>query len=142
MGLTYGIENMSPKPYISRLLALVLVLVIGLMGCSSSSGLTGNYGQDTLTVIETLTTTLDLVKDDPNKAAVESQAKEQINDYISLYRRDKKSGGLRSFTTMQTALNSLAGYYTAYGSRPIPDKLKQRLKQEFKQVQFSLQKGI
>ncbi len=132
MGLTYGIENMSPKPYISRLLALVLVLVIGLMGCSSSSGLTGNYGQDTLTVIETLTTTLDLVKDDPNKAAVESQAKEQINNYISLYRRDKKSGGLRSFTTI----------YTAYGSRPIPDKLKQRLKQEFKQVQFSLQKGI
>jgi photosystem II Psb27 protein len=113
LGLTYGIENMSPKPYISRLLALVLVLVIGLMGCSSSSGLTGNYGQDTLTVIETLTTTLDLVKDDPNKAAVESQAKEQINNYISLYRRDKKSGGLRSFTTMQTALNSLAGYYTA-----------------------------
>jgi photosystem II Psb27 protein len=92
LGLTYGIENMSLKPYISRLLALVLVLVIGLMGCSSSSGLTGNYGQDTLTVIETLTTALDLVKDDPNKAAVESQAKEQINDYISLYRRDKKSG--------------------------------------------------
>jgi len=139
LGLTYGVENMSLKPYISRLLALVLVLVIGLMGCSSSSGLTGNYGQDTLTVIETLTTALDVVKDDPNKAAVESQA---INDYISLYRRDKKSGGLRSFTTMQTALNSLAGYYTAYGSRPIPDKLKQRLKQEFKQVQFSLQKGI
>jgi photosystem II Psb27 protein len=139
LGLTYGVENMSLKPYISRLLALVLVLVIGLMG---SSGLTGNYGQDTLTVIESLTTALDLVKDDPNKAAVESQAKEQINDYISLYRRDKKSGGLRSFTTMQTALNSLAGYYTAYGSRPIPDKLKQRLKQEFKQVQFSLQKGI
>ncbi|MCZ8054257.1 MAG: photosystem II protein Psb27, partial [Microcystis sp. LE19-12.2C] len=26
---------MSLKPYISRLLALVLVLVIGLMGCSS-----------------------------------------------------------------------------------------------------------
>ncbi|MFM6875480.1 MAG: photosystem II protein Psb27, partial [Microcystis panniformis] len=52
---------MSLKPYISRLLALVLVLVIGLMGCSGSSGLTGNYGQDTLTVIETLTTALDLV---------------------------------------------------------------------------------
>jgi len=106
LGLTYGIENMSLKPYISRLLALVLVLVIGLMGCSSSSRLTGNYGQDTLTVIETLTTALDLVKDDPNKAAVESQAKEQINDYISLYRRDKKSGGLRSFVPVPSPTNS------------------------------------
>jgi photosystem II Psb27 protein len=142
LGLTYGIENMSLKPYISRLLALVLVVVIGLMGCSSSTGLTGDYSKDTLTVIETLTTALDLAKDAPNKAEIQSQAKGKINDYISLYRRDKKSGGLRSFTTMQTALNSLAGYYTAYGSRPIPDKLKDRLKQEFKQVQFSLQKGI
>jgi photosystem II Psb27 protein len=142
LGLPIVLKIMSLKPYISRLLALVLVVVIGLMGCSSSSGLTGNYGSDTLTVIETLTTALDLAKDDPNKAAIQSQAKGQINDYISLYRRDKKSGGLRSFTTMQTALNSLAGYYSAYGSRPIPDKLKQRLKQEFKQVQFSLQKGI
>jgi photosystem II Psb27 protein len=43
---------------------------------------------------------------------------------------------------MQTALNSLAGYYTSYGSRPLPEKLKSRLKQEFNQVEFSLQKGI
>jgi len=35
---------------------------------------------------------------------------------------------------MQTALNSLAGYYTSYGNRPIPDKLQKRLTQEFKQV--------
>lgn len=130
------------KKYLSRLLALVLAVSIGLMGCSSASGLSGNYGQDTLQVIETLTKALDLPKNAPDKTEVQSLAKSQINDYIARYRKDKSSGGLRSFTTMQTALNSLAGYYTAYGTRPVPEKLKNRLLQEFKQVQFSLQKGI
>ncbi|GFE69155.1 photosystem II protein Psb27 [Chroococcus sp. FPU101] len=131
---------MNIKSYISRLLALVLVVVIGLVGCSSPSGLSGNYGQDTLTVIGTLTQAIDQPEDAPNKADIQSLARQQINDYISRYRKDTKSGGLRSFTTMQTAVNALAGYYTAYGSRPIPEKLKARLKQEFNIVELSLKK--
>jgi photosystem II Psb27 protein len=133
---------MSLKNYWSRLLALVLVAVIGLTGCNSSTGLTGNYSQDTLTVIETLTTALDLPSDAPDLAAIQTTAREQINDYISRYRRETKSGGLRSFTTMQTAVNSLAGYYTAYGSRPIPEKLKNRLKTEFKQAKVAVERGV
>ena len=127
----------------SRLLALALVAIIGLVGCAGSpSGLTGNYSQDTLKVIETLTTTLDLPEDAPNKTEVQALAREQMKDYISRYRRNSKSGGLRSFTTMQTALNSLAGYYTSYGSRPLPAKLQKRLKQEFKQAVIAVQRGI
>ncbi|MGB5592456.1 MAG: photosystem II protein Psb27 [Crocosphaera sp.] len=131
------------KSTLSRLLALVLVAVISLTGCgNSSTGLSGDYSQDTLKVIETLTTALDLPNDADNKKDVQSLAKEQINDYISRYRRNDKSGGLRSFTTMQTALNSLAAYYTSYGSRPIPEKLKTRLKQEFKQAEIAIKRGI
>ncbi|MEA5508927.1 photosystem II protein Psb27 [Crocosphaera sp. UHCC 0190] len=131
------------KSYLSRLLALILVAVISLTGCANSStGLTGNYSQDTLNVIETLTTALDLPKDADNIKEIQSLAKEQINDYISRYRRNNSSGGLRSFTTMQTALNSLAGYYTSYGSRPIPEKLKTRLKQELKQAEVAVKRGI
>lgn len=133
---------MSIKSYLSRLFALVLVVVIGLVGCSGPTGLTGNYTQDTLQVIETITTAMNLPNDAPDKTKVQSQARGQINDYISRYRRDSKSGGLRSFTTMQTALNALAGYYTSYGSRPLPEKLTNRLKQEFKQVEISLERGI
>lgn len=133
---------MSFKKYWSGLLALVLVVVIGLTGCSSTTGLTGNYSQDTLTVIETLTTALDLPSDAPDASEVQAKAREQINDYISRYRRESKSGGLRSFTTMQTALNSLAGYYTAYGTRPIPEKLKSRLKTEFKQAAVAVERGV
>lgn len=131
------------KSSLSRLLAVVLVAVISLVGCTSNvSGLSGDYTQDTLTVIETLTTAIDLPDDAENKTELQTLAREQINDYISLYRRDSKSGGLRSFTTMQTALNSLAGYYTSYGSRPLPEKLKNRLAQEFKQAKIAVSRGF
>lgn len=133
---------MGIKSYLSRLLALVLVVVIGLMGCSASpSGLTGNYPQDTLKVIETLSTVIDAPADSANPE-LQTLARQQINDYISRYRRQAESGGLRSFTTMQTALNALAGYYTSYGTRPLPEKLKKRVEQEFKQAKFALDKGI
>lgn len=133
---------MRIKPFLSRLLALVLVVAIGLMGCSASAtGLTGNYRQDTLTVLENLTTTIELPEDAPTKRELQTQARQQINDYVSRYRRDQKVAGLRSFTTMQTALNSLAGHYSAYGSRPLPEKLKERLKQEFGQVELALKRG-
>ncbi len=134
---------MFSKKYLSRLLALVLVVVIGLMGCSSSpSGLTGNYSQDTLAVLENLKTAIDLPDDATNKKEVVTLARAQISDYASRYRRDGKVAGLRSFTTMQTALNALAGYYSSYGNRPLPEKLKKRLTQEFNQVEISLKRGI
>lgn len=134
---------MSLKTFFSRCLALVLVVMIGLMGCSATpGGITGNYADDTLKVIETLTTAINLPSDAENKAEISALAHQQINDYASRYRRDTKRATLRSFTTMQTALNSLAGYYTAYGSRPIPEKLKNRLNDEFKQVEIAIKRGL
>lgn len=130
------------KSYLSRLLALVLAAVIGLAGCSNSTGLTGNFSQDTLAVIETLTAAINSPEDSAGSSDLQVQAREQINDYISRYRRNEKFSGLRSFTTMQTALNSLAGYYTAYGTRPVPEKLKKRLNQEFKQARLAVERGV
>ncbi len=135
---------MGIKNYLSRLFALVLVIVIGLVGfggTASADGLTGNYVEDTSFVLESLTEAIDLPNDAPNRTEVQAQARNQMNDYASRYRRNSKYSGLRSFTTMQTALNSLAGYYTSYGSRPLPEKLKTRLKQEFKQVAIAVQRG-
>lgn len=133
---------MSIKPHISRLFALLLVAVIGLVGCGAGpTGLTGNYSQDTSMVLENLTTAIDLPNDAANKKEVVALARSQMNDYASRYRRNSKVAALRSFTTMQTAVNSLAGFYSSYGIRPIPDKLKKRLKQEFKQVELALKRG-
>jgi photosystem II Psb27 protein len=46
-----------------------------------------------------------------------------------------------SYTTMRTALNSLAAHYAAYPNRPVPDKLKENLDQKFKQVEAALERG-
>ena len=134
---------MFSKKYLSRLLALVLVVAISLMGCTSNpSGLSGNYREDTLAVLENLRTAIDLPDDAANKKEVVTLARRQISDYASRYRRDSKTSGLRSFTTMQTALNAIAGYYSSYGNRPVPEKLRKRLNQEFKQVEISLKRGV
>ncbi|MBD2485220.1 MULTISPECIES: photosystem II protein Psb27 [Planktothrix] len=131
------------KKYISRLLALVLVAAITLVGCGGSpSGLlTGNYPQDTLAVVDSLRTAILLPEDAPNKAEAQGEAREVINEFIARYRRDSSVTTLSSFTTMRTALNALAGHYSSYPNRPIPDKLKQRLEQEFKQVEAAVNRG-
>lgn len=132
------------KRYWSRLLALVLVVFIGLMGCSSTSapgGLSGDYRGDTLAVINTLRVALELPENAPNKAEAQAEARQTINDFAARYRRDNGLSGLNSFTTMRTALNSLAGHYSSYPNRPVPAKLKQRLEQEFKQVEIALKRG-
>lgn len=131
------------KNFLSRIIALALVIVIGLMGCTSNpSGLTGNYGDDTAVVLNNLKTAIELPKDAPNQKEIVTLARQQISDYASRYRRNEKTAGLRSFTTMQTALNALAGYYSSYGVRPLPDKLKKRLRDEFKQVEIALKRGV
>ncbi|NEQ46386.1 MAG: photosystem II protein Psb27 [Leptolyngbya sp. SIOISBB] len=132
------------KQLITRFFALVLVAVIGLAGCSSagvSGKMTGDYKQDTLTVVDDLRTAINIAQDDPNKGAAEVDARNIINDYFSYYRRDRAIDGLSSFTTLRTALNGLAGHYSSYPNRPIPDKLKNRLEQEFKQVEAALKRG-
>ncbi|MUL37667.1 photosystem II protein Psb27 [Gloeocapsopsis sp. AAB1 = 1H9] len=132
------------KRYWSRLLALALVVVIGLMGCSSnafSDGLSGDYRQDTLAVVNTLRNALDLPDDAPEKAEVQTEARQKINEFAARYQRDGSIAGLSSFTTMRTALNSLAGHYSSYPNRPVPAKLKKRLEQEFKQVEMALNRN-
>lgn len=131
------------KRYLSRLLALVLVVVVGLMGCSSSSAtgsLSGDYRQDTLAVINTLRLAIELPEDSPNKTEAQAEARQKINEFAAQYRRNTASD-LNSFTVMRTALNSLAGHYSSYPNRPLPQKLKQRLEQEFKQVEMALKRG-
>lgn len=131
------------KRFFSHLLALTLVVVIGLTGCSAAGGganITGNYRQDSLELINSLRTAVTLPDDAPNKAEAQADARQRINDFVSRYRRDTSVTTLGSFTTMRTALNGLAGHYSSYPNRPIPQKLKDRLEQEFNQVEMALRR--
>ena len=130
------------KRYWSRLLAVVLVVTIGLMGCSGSpDSLTGDYRQDTLAVVNIMKQALDLTPDSPNKAAIQAEARQKINDFSARYQRDNSVSNLSSFTTMRTALNSLAGHYSSYPNRPVPQKLKNRLEEELQRVEAALRRG-
>jgi photosystem II Psb27 protein len=134
---------MLMKRYLSPLVALVLVVVVSLMGCSSSSvaGLTGDYRQDTAALLQSMRAAIELPQDAPEKAAVQDEARQKINDFASRYRRDSSVMTLSSFTTIRTALNSLAGHYSSYPNRPLPQKLKTRLEQEFRQVESALNRN-
>jgi photosystem II Psb27 protein len=132
------------KQLFARIISLVLVAVIGLAGCSSagvSGQMTGNYTQDTLTLIDGLRTAIDLPDDAPEKAEAQAEARNLINDFAARYRRDASVSSLSSFTTVSTALNAIAGHYSSYPNRPFPEKLKKRLEQEFKRVEAALKRG-
>jgi photosystem II Psb27 protein len=131
------------KRLFSSLFALLLVVSIGLTGCSgfnTPSSLTGNYPQDTLSLVSLMRQAVQIGDDAPDKAEVQAQARKMINDFASYYRRDGSVSGSVSFTTMRTALNALAGHYSSYPNRPLPQKLKQRLEQEFQQVETALKR--
>jgi photosystem II Psb27 protein len=125
----------------SQLFALVLVVVVGLVGCSASpGGLVGNYRQDTLTVLNSMKAVIQLAADAPDRASVQSVARQNINDFASRYRQDPALTKLSSFTSMRTALNSLAAHYAAYPNRPLPEKLRTSLEQKFKQIEAALKR--
>ena len=122
-------------------LLLVVALAFGLSACGGTpSGLSGFYVDDTVSVATSL---LNTIAPEDGKASSEQQqqARELINDYIALYRPNGRVNGLASFTTMQTALNSLAGHYANYNNRPLPDDLRARLEKELHKAELSVVRG-
>lgn len=133
----------------ARLFALILVAVVGLTGCAATSDVTlfgdrlsGDYPQDTITVIQNLKTTISLPDGTREKAEAQDQAQLLINDYVARYRRDSSVSSSTSFTTMQTALNALAGHYNAYPNLPLAPKLRDRLDREFKLAELAIKRGL
>jgi photosystem II Psb27 protein len=126
----------------AALLAVCLGLTLLVTACSGSSGpLTGNYAEDTVVVADQLMATIAIAADDPGRSEAETSARTLINDYMARYRPQAKFNGLASFTTMQTALNSLAGHYANYPNRPVPDALKERLNKELKKAETGVVRG-
>jgi photosystem II Psb27 protein len=72
---------------------------------------------------------------------VKTSARYKINAYVSRYRADHDKGGLFSYTTMSTALNTLAGYYNGTTKKAIPVKVRDRLLMEFERAELALAQG-
>jgi photosystem II Psb27 protein len=126
----------------AAVLAVCLCLSLMLTACPGSGGpLTGNYVEDTVAVADTLLATMALPSDDPGRSEAETEARSLINDYMARYRPRPQVNGLASFTTMQTALNSLAGHYANYPNRPVPDALRERVSKELKKAETGVVRG-
>ena len=131
------------KQIFSRLaIALVLCLSLALTACSSANtGLSGIYVEDTVAVADILLSTIALGADDPARAEAEIEARSLSNGYVARYRPRSSVNGLGSFTTMQTAINSMAGHYTNYPNRPLPEALKERIAKELKKAETNATRG-
>ena len=126
-----------------HLVAALLAMVVTLTGCSGADahGLTGNYVNDTMVVITELRHAVAVDVEDPDYRKVERESRDLMNDYISRYRRNPRVKALGSFTTMQTAVNGLAGHYANFENRPIPETLRNRLEKEWKTAELSVVRG-
>ena len=123
-------------------LALGLCLSLMLSACGAdSTGLSGNYVEDTVAVADALITTVAIRADDPGRSEAENRARGLINGYMARYRPQSAVNGLASFTTMQTALNSLAGHYANYPNRPVPELLKERVSKELRKAETAASRG-
>ncbi|MBC7969549.1 MAG: photosystem II protein Psb27 [Verrucomicrobia bacterium] len=129
------------KRFLSVLLAVLISLIGFTQAASAATALTGDYRQDTAAVVSSLKASIQLPDDSPDRSAAQTEARQFINDFTARYRRDGSVAKLSSYTTMRTVLNSLAGHYSSYPNRPVPKKLRDRLEQEFKQIELSLSRG-
>ena len=97
--------------------------------------MTGDFIKDTISVSSTLKETITMPKEDKGLTEAEKDAVFLISDYISRYRNRSQVNTSTTFTTMQTALNSLSGHYKTFANRPVPENLKERLNKELSKAE-------
>ena len=124
---------------IKRLLEAAFAFCLGLLlllaPFSTSVGaseplMSGDYINDTVSVAQRLQETIAIPEDAEGKSKAESESVQLITAYISRYRNRSQVNQSLSYTTMQTALNSMAGHYKTFSNRPLPIQLKERLNTE------------
>ena len=97
--------------------------------------MTGDFSKDTISVAQSLQETISIPNDDEGRTQAQKEAVVLITDYISRYRNRPQVNETVSFTTMQTALNAMAGHIKTFSNRPIPEDLKARLSKELSKAE-------
>ena len=123
---------------IKRLMGAALAIFIGLClvvfplgkAAIASEPMSGDFISDTISVAQSLQETIAIPIDDEGLEEAEEDAAQLITAYISRYRNRPQVNQRLSYTTMQTALNAMAGHYKTFPNRALPDQLKERLKNQ------------
>ena len=112
-------------------IALTLILApLGANAKASGALMSGDYINDTVSVAHILQETIAIPRDEEGREEAETNSIQLITAYISRYRNRPQVNQSLSYTTMQTALNAMAGHYKTFKNRPLPEQLKERLNEE------------
>ena len=143
--MTAAFKNTIKRLLMSALSAcLGLLLFISPLGHQANAAKTfmsGDFVKDTIAVSQSLKETIDLPKEEEGLSEGEKEAVFLISDYISRYRNRSQVNTSMTYTTMQTALNALAGHYKTFSNRPVPEKLKERLNKELTKAEKLVLRG-
>jgi len=103
--------------------------------------LKNDYYKDCQQVVDHMRYAVQLEKGNPVLAEVATKTKEEMNEFVSFYRRFDGINGRQSFSLLYTSINVLAGHYTSYGVKfPVPEKRRKRLLQEFNDIEKNIRK--
>ena len=131
-----GLSRKLIRVYFS--ITLILLIIFSPFGktlAAEKISMSGDFVKDTILVADNLKETIQLADDDQKIPESKDEALQLITAYISRYRNRPQINSTSSFTTMQTALNAMAGHYKTFPNRPIPDQLKERLEKELGKVE-------
>eukprot|EP00440_Ansanella_granifera_P027897 gb/GFBE01030310.1/.p1 GENE.gb/GFBE01030310.1/~~gb/GFBE01030310.1/.p1 ORF type:complete len:281 (+),score=73.77 gb/GFBE01030310.1/:1-843(+) len=100
------------------------------------------YRNDTYQVMKHMKISASLDKGTPNMEKWNLRVKEEMNDWLALYRRQDAVVGRQSYYSLYSAVNTLASHFTSYGTKfPFPNKRRPRFFELTNTVERYLEKG-
>lgn len=100
------------------------------------------YKTDTYQVLKHMKISASLDKGTPNMERWNKRIKEEMNDWVALYRRQDAVVGRQSYYSLYSAVNTLASHFTSYGPKfPFPNKRRPRFYELINTTEKYLEKG-
>jgi len=101
-----------------------------------------NYRNDSYQVLKHMKISASLDKGSPKMEQWNTRVKEEMNDWLALYRRQDNVKGRQSYYSLYSAVNTLASHFTSYGAKfPFPNKRRPRFFELTTNTEKFLEKG-
>lgn len=101
-----------------------------------------NYKEDTYQVMKHMKISASLDKGTANMEKWNKRVKEEMNDWLALYRRQDAIIGRQSYYSLYSGINKLASHFTSYGPKfPFPNKRRPRFFELMNTTEKYLEKG-
>lgn len=136
------VSPLSRRAFLAAALTATAATALPNSALAGRSTMSGDYKVDASLVLDDMRAACELGRGAPGMTETVGKTRNEMNDFVALYRRNNKVSGSTSFSTLYTAINTLSGHYASYGSNyPVPDKRKKRLTQQFSEIDRALNRG-